>query len=58
MANLGTEMKEIIAAKKRRRQQLARESFPEKIRKLVELQKMLAPLERKRGRNVRVWEID
>jgi len=51
-------MEKIIAAKKRRRQSLAQESFPEKIRKLVQLQKMLAPLERKRGRKVRVWKID
>ena len=57
MAQLTTEMEKIVAAKARRRQQLAQKSFPEKIRMLVELQKLLAPIEQARGRNVRVWEI-
>ena len=50
-------MKNAIAAKALRRRELAAKSFPEKIRMLVALQKMLAPIERKRGRNVHVWEI-
>jgi hypothetical protein len=55
---LNTELEQILAAKKKRRLELSRKAFPEKIRMLVELQKMLAPLERRRGRNVRVWEIE
>jgi hypothetical protein len=50
-------MKEIIDAKARRRRKLAAKSFPEKIRMLVALQKMLAPIERKRGRDVHVWDL-
>ena len=57
MAELSPEMEKIVAAKARRRRELAAMSFPEKIRMLVALQKMLAPIERKRGREVHVWDI-
>ena len=53
-----TDLNRILVAKQRRRAQLAAKTFPEKIRLLVALQKMLAPLERARGRHVRVWEIE
>ncbi len=52
-----TELERIIAAKEKRRRDLAALSFPEKVAIVVQLQKMVAPILRGRGREVRVWQI-
>ena len=51
------ELKEIWAGKQRRRAKLARMSMPEKIRAVVRLQEMAAPILRQRGKNVRCWQL-
>ena len=58
METLNEEMKRIVAAKEARRLRLAAESYPAKIRKVVRLQSMAAPILRARGRQVRVWLIE
>jgi hypothetical protein len=49
------EIARLFAAKEARRQRLARLPFAEKVKLVVQLQKMAAPLLRQRGRRVRVW---
>ena len=49
------ELQRLIDAKESRRRDLARLPFPEKVRIIIQLQKMAAPLFLARGRNVRVW---
>lgn len=51
-----TELARIIAAKEKRRRDLAALPFPEKVRLVVRLQEMAAPLLRARGHKVRVWQ--
>lgn len=51
------EIQRLFDAKDARRRDLARLPFPEKVRIVVELQKMAAPVFRARGRNVREWVI-
>jgi hypothetical protein len=58
METLNEEMKRVVAAKEARRLRLAAESYPAKIRKVVRLQSMAAPILRARGRRVRVWSIE
>lgn len=58
MDKLAPEIARLIAAKERRRQKLAALPFPEKVRIVVQLQQMAAPLLRARGRAVRVWRVD
>jgi len=58
MDNLSPEIARLIAAKEQRRQKLAALSFPEKVRVVVQLQKMVVPVLRARGRPVRVWMLD
>lgn len=48
----------LLDAKQERRRQLARLSFPEKVRIVVRLQEMAAPLLRARGKPVHVWPAD
>jgi hypothetical protein len=48
----------ILAGKEARRRRLAAESFPAKVRALVRLQELAAPILRQRGRQVRPWQID
>lgn len=57
MDNLKPEIARLIAAKEARRRQLARLPFPEKVKAVVRLQRMAAPLLQQRGRRVRVWEL-
>ena len=47
----------LFAAKEQRRRKLAALSFPEKVRAVVRLQEMAAPVLRQRGRKVRVWPL-
>jgi hypothetical protein len=56
MDSLNPEVARLIAAKEARRRQLARLPFAEKVKAVVQLQRMAAPLLRRRGRRVRVWD--
>ena len=58
MATLKPEIAKLFAAKEARRRDLARLAFSEKVRAVVRLQKMVAPVLRARGRRVRVWTMD
>jgi hypothetical protein len=57
MDKLRPEIARIIAAKEQRRRKLAALSFAEKVRVVVQLQEMVAPVLRARGRAVRVWAL-
>jgi hypothetical protein len=48
----------LFAAKETRRRKLAGLPFPEKVRAVVRLQRMAAPLWRARGMQVSAWEIE
>ena len=58
MDTVKPEIARIFAAKEARRHKLAVLPFPEKVRAVVCLQQMAAPVLRARGRRVRVWTID
>jgi hypothetical protein len=55
MAEIVPEVKRLFIAKEQRRRKLAALPFPEKVRAVVRLQQMAAPLLRARGKQVRVW---
>jgi hypothetical protein len=55
---LKPEIARIIAAKEQRRRKLAALPFAEKVRLVVQLQRMAAPILRARGVMVREWAID
>lgn len=57
METLNTKVAELLAAKEARRRKLAGLPFPDKVRTVVRLQRMVAPVLRARGRQVRVWNI-
>ncbi len=57
MDELNREVARLFAAKEVRRRRLAALPFPEKIRMLVQLQRMAAPILRARGRDVQPWNI-
>ena len=56
--DLKPEVARLFAAKEARRHELAALPFPEKVRAVVRLQQMAAPLLRARGQFVRVWPVD
>ncbi len=58
MEPLSPEVIRLFVAKEERRRKLAGLPFPEKVRVVVQLQRMVAPILRARGRQVRVWNID
>jgi hypothetical protein len=58
MGVLRPEVARLLAAKEDRRRTLAGLPFPDKVRAVVRLQRMVAPLLRARGRQVCVWNID
>jgi len=58
METLNSEVAGLFAAKEARRRKLAKLPFPEKVRAVVRLQQMVAPVLRARGRQVRVWTIE
>lgn len=58
MDALGPEVARLLAAKEDRRRTLAGLPYPEKVRVVVRLQRMVAPVLRARGRQVRVWNIE
>ena len=55
--NLRPEIARLIAARQERRLKLAALPFPEKVRIVVRLQQMAAPILRARGRPIRVWRL-
>jgi len=57
MERLTPEIARLFAAKEERRRMLAALPFAEKVRAVVRMQKMAAPLLRARGRPVCVWPI-
>lgn len=58
MEDLSPDIARLFAAKEARRHRLAGLPFPEKVRLVVQLQRMVAPILRARGRQVRVWSIE
>ena len=54
---LNPEIARIIVAKEERRRKLAALPFPEKVRIVVQMQKMVEPILRARGLPVRVWDL-
>jgi hypothetical protein len=58
METLKPEVARLFAAKEARRRKLARLAFPEKVRAVVRLQEMAAPVLRARGKIVRVWALE
>jgi hypothetical protein len=58
MENLRPEIARLITAKEQRRHKLAALSFAAKVQIVVELQQMVAPVLRARGRAVRVWALE
>lgn len=55
---MSQEVARLLAAKEARRRKLAELPFPDKVRTVVRLQRMVEPLLRARGKRVRVWEIE
>jgi hypothetical protein len=58
MDSLKPEIERLFAAKEARRHRLAALPFPEKVRAVVRLQEIAAPVLRARGRKVHVWKLD
>jgi hypothetical protein len=58
MDHLRPDIARLLVAKDYRRQQLAALTFPHKVRLVVQLQQMVAPILRSRGRSVRVWPVE
>ncbi|MGH7846555.1 MAG: hypothetical protein ACREQW_15490 [Candidatus Binatia bacterium] len=58
MDTLKLEIARLFAAQETRRHKLAALPFPEKVRVVVRLQEMAAPVLRARARKVRVWDLD
>lgn len=52
-----SELRRVLAAKQKRREELARLPFPKKVEVVIQLQQMAAPILRARGKIVRVWEV-
>ena len=57
MDGVNAEVARIFAAKEERRKALARLPFPEKVRAVIELQKMAATILRARGKIVRPFNV-
>jgi len=50
------ELKQLLAGKQQRRRDLARLPIEEKLRAVVRLQQMAAPILQQRGKTVRCWD--
>ena len=57
MDGLTPEIEKLFRAKEGRRARLAALPFPEKVRIVVQMQQMVAPILRARGQAVRVWNL-
>jgi hypothetical protein len=51
------DLNRLLAGKERRRQELARLPIEEKIRAVVRLQQLAAPILKHRGKHVRCWNL-
>lgn len=58
MDRITPEIEKLFQAKEQRRARLAALPFPEKVRAVVQMQRMAAPLYRSRGKQVRIWELE
>ncbi len=52
------DLSRMLEGKGRRRHELARRPIEEKLRAVVRLQQMAAPILRQRGRTVRCWKLE
>ena len=57
MDELTPEITRLLRAKEERRHRLARLPIAEKVRAVVQMQRMAAPLLRARGRQVQPWDL-
>jgi hypothetical protein len=55
---LKPEIVRLFDAHENRRKELAALPFPEKVRMVIQMQQMVAPILRARGRSIRVWQVD
>lgn len=51
------DLRQLLAGKERRRHELARLPIEEKLRAVVRLQQLAAPILRQRGKTVRCWQL-
>jgi hypothetical protein len=58
MDHLKPEIEKLFRAKEKRRSRLAGMPFPDKVRAIVQLQRMAAPVLRARGKQVTVWSFN
>ncbi|MBM4272105.1 MAG: hypothetical protein FJ139_08125 [Deltaproteobacteria bacterium] len=58
MDTIDPETKRILTAKENRRHKLASLPYPEKVRAVVQLQRMAVPLLRNRNKRARIWQIN
>ncbi len=58
MDKLEPALAELLAAKEKRRHELAALPFPQKVAAVVKLQEMAAPILRARGKLVQPWRLD
>lgn len=58
MDRVNAKVAALFTAKETRRRKLAGLPFPDKVRAVVRLQWMVAPLWRARGKQVQVWKIE
>jgi hypothetical protein len=55
---LKPEIVRLFDAHENRRKQLAALPFPEKVRMVIQMQRMVEPILRGRGRSIRIWQVD
>ena len=58
MDRVKPEIAKLFRAKEQRRARLAAMPIHEKVRAVVQMQRMAAPLLRDRGKQVRIWELE
>ena len=56
--SLRPEIVRLFDASENRRKQLAALPFPEKVRMVIQMQQMVEPILRARGRSIRIWQIN
>ncbi len=52
------EIDRLFKAHEQRRQRLADLPFPQKVRLVIQMQRLVEPILRARGRPIRIWRID
>jgi hypothetical protein len=52
------EIDRLFKADEQRRQRLAALPFPEKVRLVIQMQRIVEPILRARGRLIHIWQID